>query len=140
MGLVVRDAEATARAWTDRFNFGAAKFVDWPPEGSNLAEGSTYRGERGNFKMRLAFIETPSIQIEFIQPLEGGSVYAEFLEQHGEGIHHILFWVDDPNDVANKLQVPIALSGSSFLNPGALWAYLDTQALLGCMIEVKTRT
>ena len=83
VGMVVRDAEATARAWTDRFNFGPAKTLDWPPEGSNLQESSTYRGERGNFKMRLAFIETPSIQIEFIQPLEGGSVYAEFLEQHG---------------------------------------------------------
>ena len=139
VGLVVRDAEATAKAWTDRFNFGEAKFVDWPPVGSTLAESSTYRGERGNFRMRLGFIETPSIQIEFIQPLEGGSVYAEFLEEHGEGIHHILFLVDDPKDVARKIGVPIALSGGSFLNPGALWTYLDTQELLGCMIELKTK-
>lgn len=50
----------------------------------------------------------------------------------------ICLLVDDPKEVADKLGVPIALSGGSFLNLGALWAYLDTQVLLGCMIVVKT--
>ena len=50
----------------------------------------------------------------------------------------IFLLVDDPKDVADKLGVPIALSGGLFLNLGALWAYLDPQALLGRMIEVKT--
>src|SRR3954454_24920366 len=27
---------------------------------------------------------------EIIQPLEGPSIYTDFLEQHGEGLHHVL--------------------------------------------------
>ena len=139
VGIVVRDVEATVHAWRDRFDFAPPVFVEWPPENSQLAETSTYRGERGNFKMRLAFIETGAAQIEFIQPLEGGNIYAEFLEEHGEGLHHILFLVDDPQAVARRLDAPILQSGGSFLNPGAIWAYLDTQKELGCIVEVKSK-
>ena len=28
-------------------------------------------------------------------------------------------------------------SGGSTLNPGAIWSYLDTQQLLGCIVELK---
>jgi hypothetical protein len=139
VGIVVRDVEATVQAWSERFNFASAIFIDWPPQDSNLAELSTYRGARGDFKMRLAFLETGSVQIEFLQPLEGGNIYSEFLEQHGEGLHHILFLVKDPQGVSQQLAAPILQSGGSFLNPGAIWAYLDTQEKFGCVIEVKTK-
>lgn len=140
VGIVVRDVEATVRAWRERFDFGPPVFTEWPPADSPLADSATYRGGRGNFKMRLAFIETGSVQIEFIQPLEGGNIYAEFLAEHGEGLHHILFRVDDPQAVATQLEAPILQSGGSLLNPGALWAYLDTQQELGCILEVKTKS
>jgi catechol 2,3-dioxygenase-like lactoylglutathione lyase family enzyme len=139
VGIVVRDAEATVRAWTERFQFEPAKFVDWPPAESDLGATSTYRGQPGNFRMRLAFLETGPVQLEFIQPLEGENIYAEFLDTHGEGIHHILFLVDDPQTVATRLNVPVLQSGGSTLNPGALWTYLDTNHLLGCMVELKTK-
>ena len=139
VGLVVRDAEATARAWTERFAFGPARIVDWPHESTNPADVGTYRGQPGNFRMRLAFLETPSIQIEFIQPLEGDNNYAEWLEQHGEGLHHILFTFDDPQAIADGLQVPILQSGSSTIHPGAIWAYLDTQDVLKCIIEFRSK-
>ncbi len=89
--------------------------------------------------MRLAFLETPSIQIEFIEPLEGDNIYSDWLAEHGEGLHHILFEVDDPEAVAAGLQAPIMQSGGSTLRPGALWTYLDTQDLLGCIIEFRTK-
>lgn len=139
VGIVVRNAEAAVQAWTERFHFGPARFVDWPPAGRDLEETRIYRGQPGNFRMRLAFIETPSIQIEFIEPLEGDNIYSEWLEQYGEGLHHILFEVDDPEAVAAGLNVPILQSGGSTLHPGAVWSYLDTQALLGCIIEFRSK-
>ncbi len=139
VGIVVRDAEATAAAWTARFKLDPPIVVDWPPPGKGLEETAMYRGERGDFRMRLVFLQAGPVQIEFIQPLEGGNIYSEFLDEHGEGIHHILFDVDDPKAVAAQLDVPILQSGGSSLRPGALWAYLDTQELLGAMIEVKSK-
>lgn len=139
VGIVVRDAEATARAWTERFQLGPAQIVDWPPLNSPLEGTRTYHGQPGHFRMRLAFLETGPVQLEFIQPLEGESLYSEFLAQHGEGIHHILFEVDDPKAVAAGLDVKIMQSGGSILRPGALWAYLDTQDVLGCIVELKSK-
>src|SRR5690606_2351953 len=115
------------------------QFVDWPPEGTDLAQTATYHGRPGNFRMRLAFLQAGPVQLEFIQPLEGDNIYAEFLAEHGEGLHHLLFNVPDPEGVARQIEAPILQSGGSTLFPGALWAYLDTQEMLGAMIEVRTK-
>lgn len=137
VGIVVRDALATAQAWTARFNFAPPRVVDWPPPGSNLEETRTYHGRPGNFRMRLVFVETPSVQLEFIEPLEGDNIYSDWLAEHGEGLHHILFEVDDPDAIAAGIEAKVMQSGGSTLNPGAIWSYLDTQALLGCIVELK---
>ena len=139
VGIVLRDVEATVDAWTSRFRLGPAQFVDWPPEGTDLAQTATYHGRPGNFRMRLAFLQAGPVQLEFIQPLEGDNIYAEFLADHGEGLHHLLFNVPDPEGVARQIEAPILQSGGSTLFPGALWAYLDTQEMLGAMIEVRTK-
>lgn len=140
VGIVVRDARAAAAAWTQRFALEPAQVVDWPPEGSGLDAQSTFRGRRGAFRMRLAFVETGAVQIEFIEPLEGDNIYSEFLEERGEGLHHLLFRVPDPLGVAQELEVNVTQSGGSTLDPGAVWAYLDTQELLGAIIELKTKS
>ncbi len=139
VGIVVRDVAATVAAWTARFALPPVQIVDWPPADARVVKRSTYRDQPGNFRMRLAFVETGSVQIEFIQPLEGGNIYSEFLDQHGEGIHHLLFEADDPEATAAALGAPILQSGGSTLRPGAIWAYLDTEATLGAMIELRTR-
>ena len=139
VGIVVRDAQAAVDAWTERFALEPAQVVDWPPPGSDLDAQSTFRGRPGNFRMRLAFIETGAVQIEFIEPLEGDNIYSEFLEEKGEGLHHLLFLVEDPQGVAQELAFDITQSGGSTLDPGAVWAYLDTEKLLGTIIELKTK-
>jgi len=138
VGIVVRNARATAEAWTTRFQLAPAQIVDWPPPGSNLEESRTYHGQPGTFRMRLAFIETGSAQIEFIEPLEGENIYSDWLEEHGEGLHHLLFHVSDPAAIAAGIEAPVIQSGGSTLNPGAIWSYLDTQEMLGCIVELKS--
>jgi len=139
VGIIVRDAAATVEAWTSRFVLGPAQFVDWPPEGTDLAKTATYHGRPGNFRMRLAFLQAGPVQLEFIQPLEGDNIYADFLAEHGEGLHHLLFNVTDPDGVARRIEAPVLQSGGSTLYPSAIWSYLDTQALLGVMVELRTK-
>jgi len=138
VGIIVRDAHAAVDAWTSRFQIGPGKFVDWPPTPAAAATG-TYHGGPGNFRMRLAFLQAGPVQLEFIQPLEGDNIYSEFLEQHGEGLHHLLFEVDDPDAVAAGLGVKVLQSGSSTLFPGAIWSYLDTQDMLAAIVELRTK-
>jgi len=133
IGFVVHNAEAYARQWTTLFDFPPPRIVDWPPREGMTA---TLRGVPINLRMKIAFVETGSVQLEFIQPLEPNNIYAEFLEQHGEGLHHIMFDVDDPAGIADKLGVQIIQSGST-VKPGGSWSYLGTEHLVGFPLELR---
>ena len=41
--------------------------------------------------LQVCFAEANGIIWELMQPVSGKTIMAEFLEQHGEGIHHIAF-------------------------------------------------
>jgi hypothetical protein len=139
VGIIVHDAEAAAAAWTTRFKIAPVHIVDWPIPGKNLEESATYHGRPANFRMRLAFIELGPVQIEFIQPLEGQNIYSDFLEAHGEGLHHILFEAEDPAAIIAGIGAPVLQSGGSSLRPGATWSYLDTQEMLKTIVELRTK-
>jgi hypothetical protein len=139
VGIIVYDAAAAAAAWTSRFKIPPVHIVDWPIPGKNLEESATYHGQRGNFRMRLAFIQCGPVQIEFIQPLEGDNIYSDFLNEHGEGLHHILFEAEDPAATIAGIGAPVLQSGGSSLRPGATWSYLDTQEMLKVIVELRTK-
>lgn len=49
-----------------------------------------------NLGIRLAFIPVGEVMVELIEPLSPGrGRIGEFLEQHGEGLHHICYRVDN---------------------------------------------
>ena len=48
------------------------------------------RGEPIAYSMKLAVAWTGSTMWELIEPLDGPSIYKEFLDEHGEGVHHVL--------------------------------------------------
>jgi hypothetical protein len=43
------------------------------------------------------------VQLELVQPVEGPSVYRDWLEEHGEGLHHLNFLVDDVDQAVAAL-------------------------------------
>ena len=42
--------------------------------------------------------------MEFVQPVAGNTVYADFLREQGEGISHFVFQVDDLAEVTAVLE------------------------------------
>jgi 4-hydroxyphenylpyruvate dioxygenase-like putative hemolysin len=42
-------------------------------------------------------------QVEIVQPLEAGTTYAEFLDRHGPGIHHVAFRVSNFDAIYEEL-------------------------------------
>jgi methylmalonyl-CoA/ethylmalonyl-CoA epimerase len=45
--------------------------------------------------VRLTYIDCGNAFIQLVEPLDEASPIAEFLAEHGEGLHHICFGVDD---------------------------------------------
>ena len=90
--------------------------------------------------MRVALAQIGPMQIELIQPLEGESIYAEFIREHGYGIHHIAATVDDLESAVAQaealgLEHVMGGGGHGLDNDGG-FAYLGTESLLGTTFEL----
>src|SRR5258707_132420 len=100
VGFIVRDIESTAQRFSEVFGLPRPKIHVTP--GHEIAE-TTYQGEPSDATAKLAFFNTGQVQIELIEPDEKPSVWRDFLEQHGEGVHHIAFQVPDTKMATNHL-------------------------------------
>ena len=137
IGVVVKDLDKSIQALGDIFGIGPFRTIDWPPAGRTDIE-KFYYGQPGDFTARMAFTELGPVELELIQPVSGRSIWADFLDQHGEGIHHIRFNLEDLEPVLEYLaghNIGVAQMGSG-LRPGTIWANLDTESTVGFTIEI----
>lgn len=54
----------------------------------------TYRTESSRFSLKVCFAQNNGLTWEIMQPLSGRTIMREFLDAHGEGIHHVAFDCD----------------------------------------------
>ena len=89
--------------------------------------------------MKYGYSENGNVLWELIETLEGETEYSDFLESHGEGIHHLGFPTPMPLEEElkkwNKLGVK-ALKVGKDGDSGAGWAYMDTVDDMGFIIEI----
>jgi methylmalonyl-CoA/ethylmalonyl-CoA epimerase len=136
IGVVVADLDKSAQALTEIFGIGPFRIIEWPPADRTDIE-RYYYGEPREFKARMAFTELGPVELELIQPLDGDSIWADFLRDRGGGIHHIRFNVPDLEPMVEYLAgdgVQVAQMGSG-LRPGTTWANFDTDGVVGFTIE-----
>ncbi|OBF35868.1 lactoylglutathione lyase [Mycobacterium sp. ACS1612] len=89
---VSRDLDATETALTTLL--GAKKWIRMP--GIHFAPGAcTYRGQPADFVADISLSYAGDTQLELIAPVQGESIYTEFLEAAGSGLHHVCIEVDD---------------------------------------------
>jgi methylmalonyl-CoA/ethylmalonyl-CoA epimerase len=126
IGIVVRDADAVIKSWTALFGVSPWSYREM---GGKDAKGR-------DFKVKLAFASLGGVQLELIQPVEGRIFHSAFLEQHGEGLYHLGFYVDDVDAEAANL----VKQGATILNtmPGR-FAYMGTGGPGGVIFEVIKR-
>ena len=90
--IVTRDLDAMVRRYADKLGIGPWWVNEYrPPELTD----TTYRGEPSTFSMRLALAWTGVLNWEIIQPLEGPSIYHDFLERNEEGMQHVGILLSD---------------------------------------------
>ncbi len=137
IGVVVKDIDRSMKALEEIFGIGPFRVIDWPPADRADME-KFYHGQPGNFTARMAFVDLGNAELELIQPLEGESIWADFLRDHGEGIHHIRFNVDNVHPVIDYLSgqgIEPAQNGSG-LRPGTHWVNFGSEDQVGFVIEI----
>jgi hypothetical protein len=137
VGVVVRDLDRTLAGLKEIFGLEAFRSVTYPPADRNDM-ARMYRGEPGDFVYRQAFIDLGTVELEVIQPVSGKSVWQDFLDRHGEGIHHIRFNTYDMNRIVEHFAgfgIAVGMSGNG-LRPGTSWANFETEGRIGFTVEV----
>ena len=140
IGIVVNDLDAFTSELTRLFGIGPFRTMEWPVEG--IDPQATYHGEPGDFRMRLAFATVGKVQIEVVQPLEGETIYSDFLRDHGPGLHHFRLSVPafEKSVEAMVNQGIQNISSGTGVHVGSRWAYFDTTHNLdGVIVELRTR-
>ncbi len=137
IGFIVKDVEETKRKW--------AEFLgqDVPPTkqlGNYEVTQTVYHGEPdpGANCVQAFFDVGPGLQIELIEPNDEPSTWRDFLNEKGEGIHHIAFKVKDSAvQVGNAEAMGLKLIQHGTYGDGSgEYNYLDSTADLKCIVEL----
>lgn len=133
VGIIVKDIEKTSEAFARAFGIEKPEWI----ETGTLEEAETeYRGKPSEARAKLAFMRFGSLDIELIEPDEHPSTWREFLDEKGEGIHHLAL-------VINGMKAHIARTEKAGFNlvqkgeyPGGRYAYVDAGTDLKMIVEL----
>lgn len=135
--LLVRDVEKAAATFAS--DFGVGPFAVTPYEAP--ASKAWVHGKPQTYKLKFVNARIGPIVLELVQPVEGHSALTEYLEEHGEGLHHLAYKCEPPIDEQlskwKKLGVDaLQLDKSINPDPSYGWAYMNTEKLVGCILEI----
>ena len=133
VGVVVKDLDKTVEYLTS-LGLGPFKFrtVTHP--------SATVHGEKVFYEVRLAKSQQGPVELELIEYQKGKTIHKEFLDEKGEGLHHIKFTVKDIRATVNRFaQKGIEPLQQDTPVGGGGMAYLDTGKIGGLIIEVSQR-
>ncbi|WP_312095925.1 VOC family protein [Niallia sp.] len=133
IGILVHDIEKTSQAYADFFGIDKP---EWSlTDTADLAQ-TEYRKQATEARAKLAFFDMGSLQLELIEPDHNPSTWREYLDEHGEGPHHIAFVIDGMKEkvaVMERNQMPLLQKGEY---TGGRYAYMDTFKDLKIILEL----
>ena len=133
VGMVVRNVEESAKRFAAVFGLPvpSAHITDTADK-----THARYRGKPTEARAKLAFFNMGSLSLELIEPVGGPSTWREFLDKHGEGVHHIAFVVPDTEAEEKTLAehgIKLVQKGDY---TGGRYAYFESEPQLGVALEL----
>ena len=102
-----------------------------------LAEGCSYRGGPSDSEAHLSLGYAGDTQVELIEAVRGPSLYTEFMEKRGPGLHHVAFSVPDYDTAVAALKAEgLELAMEGCIGGGTHFAYFDCEAAGASFIEI----
>lgn len=98
---VTRDLDRTEQALTTLL--GARRWIRMPAVRFG-PDTCTHRGRPADFTADVALSYAGDIQLEVIAPVDGESVYTEFLDRCGPGLHHVCLEMPDTEAFDERLR------------------------------------
>ena len=98
LGVLVNDVDRAVNYYSSLFGLGPFTVYEFSPEKVWLWEKSSH------IRVKQGKAMWGEIELELIQPLEGESIYNEFLRDHGEGIQHLGFNVVNYDEMFHRFE------------------------------------
>jgi len=133
VAIVVKDIQRTVENYWSILGIGPWEIYAWE---APLVFERTYYGKPAWAREKIALAQVGAVQLELVQPVEGDSIYQDFLTEHGEGLHHLNFLVDDVDELDKTAEI-LAEEGFPTIQSGRIgtsedkggYNYIDTKPL-----------
>lgn len=139
VGMIVTDLDRSIERLSRAFSFGPF----WRLNRVNVPKATLAdRTVTTEYSIGVAMVWMNNTLLELVAPLDGDSVIHTFLKDHGEGLHHLAFFVDGMADHIAHLEFVGLTRTAGNLSPGpggVSWVYLEGDEANGAVIELMDR-
>ena len=137
IGIIVRDIEATAKAWAELFGLPMPEITITATYDVTHAQ---YKGAPTMARVKQAFFKFSNIDIELLEPVGEPSTWQDQLEEHGNSLHHLAVRAGTIDQMMEKLPA-LEAQGLSLIQrgdwvPNGRYLYLDSAEKLGTILEI----
>ena len=137
IAIVVEDIDAAAKAWAEIFGVPVPEICDASVDGN---PDVTYRGDIAAYGLKVAIIRVGNFVIELHEPDIRPSTFREFIDKHGNGVHHLGFEVGERRDgIISELESKGYDMRQIGFYPGSSWTIVDSEDSLGVNLNVKPK-
>lgn len=140
IAILVPDLDAAMKNFWERFSVGPWSVYTYDDK---FVPTQHRHGKPTRYSSRIGLANIGDLRIELIQPLEGDTVYRDFIEKHGYGVQHLGVLTKSMKDSLKQAEnagFSVTMDGSGFGPDGdGAYAYLDTEDLVGVTLELIER-
>lgn len=130
IGILVRDVEMAARKLEKLIGIGPFEILE--PEYRDM----TLHGKVGKYKIKIGLARAGSLQVELMQPLWGETIYDDFANRKGYGLHHLGIRTDSMEESVKEMEARGFKVTQSGNRPGIKFAYLNTEEETDVIFEL----
>lgn len=135
VGFIFHDLQKVIEGMRTVYGVEPDRIITHLPE-----EGNKYCGKNVDVDVEIIIYSFSNIDLEFVCPRSNNNVWADYLEKHGEGLHHIRFTTPTYEGIINEMKaknIGVTQEGLSMKGlPGVKWGYLDSEDTIGFTIEI----
>lgn len=138
VAMAVKDWKSAAQGYASMMGLKTWRIMDIS---SDMMTSAEYYGEKAEFRWISAFAMQGNTLLELCQPVSGKTVFADFVDQHGDGMQHVGDLSHQNPEELVKQYTNNGVKVGNYCNIGGMIElhYLDTRDQLGGMfLEVVT--